>query len=260
MECLKIENLSNDYDGNKVLKNVNISVSSGEIIGYIGPNGAGKSTTIKIILGLNRHYSGEVYVLGQNIKESIDYKKRIGYVPESSDIYENLSAKENIELISALYGINSEDACIRAEKMLKYLFMEDVMDTMISSFSKGMKQKYLFVCSLLHDPDIIFLDEPLSGIDANSVLIIKEVLKRLKERGKTIFYSSHILEVVEKLSDRILLLDKGQVVLDGSIEDIKKRGIENSEDSLQDIFSEVTGFENHAQLAESFTELVKSDV
>ena len=138
MEILKVEHLSNAFDGKEILKDVNFSVNSGEIIGYIGPNGAGKSTTIKIIMGLNRDYYGEVSVFGKNIKDSLDYKKKIGYVPEASEIYENLTAVENIELNAALYEIDIESAVQRAKTMLGVLEMKDVMDSQISSFSKGM--------------------------------------------------------------------------------------------------------------------------
>lgn len=263
MEILKVEHLSNAFDGKEILKDVNFTVNSGEIIGYIGPNGAGKSTTIKIIMGLNRDYFGEVSVFGKNIKDSLDYKKKIGYVPEASEVYENLTAVENIELNAALYEIDIESAVQRAKTMLGVLEMKDVMDSQISSFSKGMRQKYLFVLSLIHDPDIVFLDEPLSGIDANSVLVIKEILASLKNKGKTIFYSSHILEVVEKLSDKIILLQNGKVILNDSIDNIKKtlNNNEGSDESLENIFNEVTGFTNHKELAEEFVKAMgESDV
>ena len=263
MEILKVEHLSNAFDGKEILKDVNFSVNSGEIIGYIGPNGAGKSTTIKIIMGLNRDYFGNVSVFGKDIKNSIDYKKKIGYVPEASEIYENLTAVENIELNAALYEIDVESAVKRAKTMLEVLEMKDVMDSQISSFSKGMRQKYLFVLSLLHDPEIVFLDEPLSGIDANSVLVIKEILSNLKNKGKTIFYSSHILEVVEKLSDKIILLQDGKVILNDTIGNIKKtlKADDLGDESLENIFNEVTGFTNHKELAEEFVAAMgESDV
>lgn len=248
-EVLRLDNVHKSFGNKEVLKNINFSVNSGEIIGYIGSNGAGKSTTIKIILGLIDDYDGDVYVFGEKAKGKTDYKRRIGYVPEISDMYDNLTAFEYISFIGMLYGIGSLKAVSKGKEMMSVFGIEDAIDGRIHTFSKGMRQKLSIITGMLHNPDILFLDEPLSGIDANSVSVFKEIMQGLKREGKTIFYSSHILEVVEKLSDRILLLNEGNIVIDGTVEEVMKK---QTDSSLELIFNDVTGFHDHEQLANKF--------
>jgi ABC-2 type transport system ATP-binding protein len=199
-EVLRLEHVSKSFGSKDVLKDINFSVNSGEIIGYIGSNGAGKTTTIKIILGLIDDYQGDVFIFGEKVKGQFEYKKRIGYVPEVSDMYDNLTAHEYLSFIGMLYGIGEDKAVKKGKEMMSVFGIDDAINGRIHTFSKGMRQKLSIITGMIHNPDILFLDEPLGGIDANSVLVFKEVLKNLKKEGKTIFYSSHILEVVEKLS------------------------------------------------------------
>lgn len=248
-EVLKLEHVSKRFGDKEVLKDINFSVTSGEIIGYIGSNGAGKSTTIKIILGLIDDYEGDVYVFGEKVKGKSEYKRKIGYVPEISDMYDNLTAYEYIDFIGNLYGVGSHKAISKAKEMMSVFGIEEAIDGRIHTFSKGMRQKLSIITGMLHNPDILFLDEPLSGIDANSVLVFKEIMQGLKNEGKTIFYSSHILEVVEKLSDRILLLNEGNIVLDGTMTEVREK---QSDSTLESIFNDVTGFHDHEQLANKF--------
>lgn len=248
-EVLKLEHVRKRFGSKEVLKDIHFSVNSGEIIGYIGSNGAGKSTTIKIILGLIDDYDGDIYVFGENIRGNTNYKRKIGYVPEISDMYDNLTAYEYIVFIGMLYGIGSHKAVSKAKEMMSVFGIEEAIDGRIHTFSKGMRQKLSLITGMLHNPDILFLDEPLGGIDANSILVFKEIMQSLKNEGKTIFYSSHILEVVEKLSDRILLLNEGNIVLDGTMEEVRVR---QSDSSLESIFNDVTGFHDHDKLANKF--------
>ena len=207
---ITIRGLEKSFGTKKVLKGIDLDVQKGQIIGYIGPNGAGKSTTVKIMLGLIEQYTGEIKIFGENISNgSVEYKKRIGYVPETADIYDNLTGREYLTFIGELYGLDYDVADEKAKKLMALFNLEKVYDSRISSYSKGMRQKVLIISSLLNDPDILFLDEPLSGMDANSVMVFKEVLAELVSQGKTIFYSSHIMEVVEKISDRIILINDG---------------------------------------------------
>ncbi len=164
-------------------------------------------------------------------------------------MYDNLTAREYISFIGMLYGISSKNALSKAQEMMSVFGIEDAIDGRIHTFSKGMRQKLSIITGMLHNPDILFLDEPLSGIDANSVLVFKEIMQGLKNAGKTIFYSSHILEVVEKLSDRILLLNEGNIVIDGTMEEVMQK---QTDSSLESIFNDMTGFHNHVQLAERF--------
>lgn len=252
---ISIKDLQMSYGSKKVLKGISLEIPRGQIIGYIGTNGAGKSTTIKIMLGILDGYDGKVEIFGQDISNgNIEYKKKIGYVPEFADIYENLTAYEYICFLGGIYGLEEKKLIVRTKKLMGLFGIEGVIDSRISSYSKGMKQKLLIICSLLHNPDILFFDEPLSGLDANSVMVFKEVMHTLAKEGKTIFYSSHIMDVVEKVSDRILLLDDGQIVADGSFEELKNN---QKEGSLEEIFNQLTGFNDHAKIAKDFVSLVE---
>lgn len=251
---IQMKNLQMNFGGKKVLKGINLDVHQGQIIGYIGPNGAGKSTTVKIMLGLIEGFRGEVKIFGQDIANGqIDYKKKIGYVPEVADLYDSLTAREYLTFIGQLYGLSEDDVERKAEPLMEILGINHVIDARISTYSKGMKQKTMIISSLLHNPDLLFLDEPLSGLDANSVIVIKEILAQLANQGKTIFYSSHIMEVVEKISSRILLLKDGEIIADGSFAELKNH---NQEGSLEEIFNQLTGFDNHEILAEKFVTII----
>jgi ABC-2 type transport system ATP-binding protein len=254
-EVLRLEHVSKSFGSKDVLKDINFSVNSGEIIGYIGSNGAGKTTTIKIILGLIDDYQGDVFIFGEKVKGQFEYKKRIGYVPEVSDMYDNLTAHEYLSFIGMLYGIGEDKAVKKGKEMMSVFGIDDAINGRIHTFSKGMRQKLSIITGMIHNPDILFLDEPLGGIDANSVLVFKEVLKNLKKEGKTIFYSSHILEVVEKLSDRILLINEGEIVIDGTVADVMSM---QSDSSLESIFNYVTGFHDYEMLAKKYTDVFMS--
>lgn len=253
-KAILIKNLKMNFDGKEVLKGINLEIDKGNIIGYIGPNGAGKSTTVKIILGLVEGYTGVVKIFGEDISQEEVYKKRIGYVPEVAETYESLTAREYLTFIGQLYGLEYDDADKKAYELMDILEIKDVYNSKIESFSKGMKQKVIIISSLMHNPDILFLDEPLSGLDSNSVMIIKEILLSLKEEGKTIFYSSHIMEIVEKISDRIILLNDGSIVADGSFDDLKESVHQKS---LEQIFNQLTGFSEYKNLAKKFISVIK---
>ncbi|AIQ14056.1 ABC transporter ATP-binding protein [Paenibacillus durus] len=256
MECvLSISDLWMDFGGSDVLRGIDLKAGPGQIIGYIGPNGAGKSTTVKIMLGLVQGYRGTVELFGANIaEEGTNYKKRIGYVPETADLYDVLTAREYLTFVGELYGMEARTAENKAMRLAGLFGLDKAFDSRISSYSKGMKQKTLLISSLLHNPDLLFLDEPLSGLDANSVMIVKEIMARLAAQGKTIFYSSHIMDVVEKISSRIVLINGGQIVADGSFEDLRTK---SQEGTLEQIFNQLTGFSDHEEIAESFVSIVK---
>lgn len=206
-------------------------------------------------MGLVTGYTGEIRIFGEDIsKDDGSYRKKIGYVPEVPEIYDSLTGKEYLTFIAQLYDIDYDKADNKARKLMDILGIADVYEKRISSYSKGMKQKLILISSLIHDPEILFLDEPLSGLDANSVMIIKEILSYLAKEGKTIFYSSHIMEVVEKISDRIILINNGEIVADGNFEELKSN---YKESSLESIFNEVTGFHQYKELAENFISVVK---
>ena len=253
--AISIKDLKKNYGAKEVLKGINLEIYRGQIVGYIGPNGAGKSTTVKIMLGLVQGYEGNVEIFGEDISNGkIDYKRKIGYVPEVADMYDSLTAKEYLNFIGELYGIDSDVVDRKAKGLMRIFNIENVYNSRISSFSKGMRQKVLIISSLLHNPDILFLDEPLSGLDANSVMVVKEILARLADQGKTIFYSSHIMDVVEKISNRIVLIADGEVQADGSFEELRNK---SKEGSLEEIFNKLTGFSEYKDLADEFVSIVQ---
>lgn len=252
---ITIRGLEKSFGDKKVLKGIDLDIYSGQIIGYIGPNGAGKSTTVKIMLGLIGKYAGEINIFGRNISDgNAEYKKKIGYVPETADIYDNLTGREYLTFIGELYGLDHDEADEKAMRLMELFGLKEVYDSRISSYSKGMRQKAVIVSSLLNNPDILFLDEPLSGMDANSVMVFKEVLTELASKGKTIFYSSHIMEVVEKISSRIILINGGQIVADGTFDELKEKSMEGS---LEEIFNDLTGFNEHKDIAAQIVSVVQ---
>lgn len=245
---IQIRNLRKSYGNKQVLKNLSLDIYPGQVIGYIGPNGAGKSTTVKILTGLIPDFEGEVIVNGMSMAtDSLEIKKLFGYVPENAEIYDVLSPMEYLDFIGKLYGMEETVLDSRARKLLDAFGLAINADDRMDTFSKGMKQKVLLIAGIIHDPKIIILDEPLSGLDANAVIMVKELIMRFSKEGKTIFYCSHMMDVVEKVSDRILLINKGEIIADGSFESLKQ----NHSDTLERIFSKLTGREDHANEADA---------
>lgn len=254
MKAIKISNLQKAYGSALVLKDVNLEVDSGEIIGYIGPNGAGKSTTIKILIGMIPDYTGNVEVMGLDVKANpLEVKRLIGYVPENASLYDTLSPMEYLRFLGSLYQLETDQIEEKATELLRLFALYDQRDDRMTTFSKGMKQKVLLISGILHNPEVIFLDEPLSGLDANAVILVKEILSQLKHAGKTIFYSSHIMDVVEKISDRIVLINKGTIIANGTFDELKSQ---RETGSLEQIFNQLTGNNEHVQLAEEFIQVM----
>ncbi len=257
MSIIHITDLKKQYNSNYVLKGINLSIDAGQIVGYIGPNGAGKSTTIKILTGIIGDFEGDATLMGLDVRKNpIEIKQKIGYIPEQAALYDVLTPLEYLRFVGKLYQM--EDAVIEKKSMdLLHLFeLSDKAKSRMNGYSKGMKQKVLLISGLIHNPEIIFLDEPLSGLDANAVILVKEILAQLKQSGKTIFYSSHIMDVVEKISDRIIIIDKGEVIADGSFETLKDNAHAGS---LEKIFTSLTGgSELHQSTAGQFIDILKS--
>ncbi|MCF7911618.1 MAG: ABC transporter ATP-binding protein [Candidatus Cloacimonetes bacterium] len=245
---IKLKDIRMNYGTEDVLKGINLEIKPAQIIGYIGPNGAGKTTTIKILLGMINNYKGEIEIFGEKITpDQIDYKKKIGYVPEGGDIYENLTGWEYLEFIGEIYEVPSAELKLRSETLADCFGMTLAFNDRISSYSKGMKQKILIISALLNNPEIIILDEPLTGLDANSVMIFKNILIKLAKEGKTIFYSSHLMDVVEKITDRIIIIANGEILADGTFNELKQK---SKEGTLEKIFNDLTGFHEQEQIAD----------
>jgi len=213
------ENLIKIYANNvKALDNVSFSIKQGEICGYIGTNGAGKSTTIKILTGIINASSGDAVINNYSVTEHPEKVKRfIGYVPESGDLFLSLSAFDFLEFVCRMYDIDKNTYVKRIYSFAELFDLKNDINTPMFSFSKGMRQKVLIISSLIHNPDIIFWDEPLGGIDYSTTLQIRELMKELASAGKTFFYSSHHIESIEKICTRIIMINKGRVVYDTDI-------------------------------------------
>ncbi len=253
---ISIKGLSKKYGTKSVLNNIDLEINPGQIIGYIGPNGAGKSTTVKILTGIIQDYEGEVTVMGKNLRNHVmEIKSSVGYIPELAELYDLLTPREYLTFIGKLYHL--EDSVIedRSQKMLDSFGLLGNIDQRMDSFSKGMRQKVLITSGLIHNPSIVFMDEPLSGLDANTVILVKELLQALKAEGKTIFYCSHMMDVVEKVSDRIILINNGSIIADGTISDLKAGGT----DSLEQIFSRLTSSGNFTERADSMAAAMHSN-
>lgn len=244
-----LRGLRKAFVGKQVLDGIDLRVERGLVFGYIGPNGAGKTTTVKILTGMLGHFEGEARVAGFDPhRDPVEVKRRIGYVPENSPLYEALTADEFLFLVGRLHGLDDTQIDTRAGLMLDALGLRARRHTRIGSLSKGMRQKLLIAAALLHDPEIVFLDEPLAGLDVESTILVKELVRALADDGKTVFYCSHMMDVVERVCDRIAILDGGRIVADGTFEELAAR---SEEASLEKIFMELTRHGDASQRARS---------
>jgi ABC-2 type transport system ATP-binding protein len=244
------ENLSREYGEKVAVSGLNLRIEPGEILGFLGPNGAGKSTTVKILTGMIRPTSGRAVVAGFDVVEQpIEVKKRIGYVPETAALYDGLTAAEYLELIACLHHLDGQTAAARSGELLDLFGLAVDQHQRLNEFSKGMRQKVLIAAALIHRPDVLFLDEPLDGLDANAAMVVKEVLKRLAAQGRTILFCSHILDVVERMCTRIVIINGGKQIADGTAEQIRQT---TGTATLEEAFSRLTGVRDVARVASEF--------
>ena len=231
---LEIKNLTKKYGNKKAVDNVSFKVNEGEIFAFIGHNGAGKTTTIKAITGIMDFDEGDILINGKSIKEyPIECKMDMAYVPDNPDLYENMKAIDFINFICDMYEVSKED---REERIKKYATLFDMTNNLndeISSFSHGMKQKVALISALAHNPKILIMDEPFVGLDPKAVFDVKNIMKEMTKNGKTIFFSTHILDVAEKLCDRVAIIKNGSIVKIGKMNDIK------GDESLEQVFLEL---------------------
>ncbi len=246
---ISIHNLCQFYGDTEILKGIDLTVAPGQVVGYIGPNGAGKSTTIKTLIGLLPNFTGDVHVLGLDLRtQAMAVKRRIGYVPENAALYDLLTPTEYLRFVGQLYELDANAVDRKAADLLHLFDLSQHANNRMSTFSKGMRQKVLLISGLLHNPDLIFLDEPLSGLDANTVVLVKQIIRQLADSGKTVFYSSHIMDVVEKLSDRIIIINGGQIIADGTFAELQAA----QDTSLEQLFGQLTGNDTQTATAEAF--------
>jgi ABC-2 type transport system ATP-binding protein len=252
--AVSLRDLRKSFDGKEAVAGVSLEIPRGQICGYLGPNGAGKTTTVKMAAGMLRPTSGTALIEGIDInKHPLEAKARIGVVPETGALYENLTPREYLSLVGNLYHLDREEATAKSETFLRLFGISDVSGRTMNSFSRGMKQKVLISAALLHNPSVLFLDEPLSGLDANTALVLKELLRELASQGKTIFYCSHVLEVVEKVCDRIVILSGGRIIADGNVAELKEL---TRAASLEGVFSELTSTGDLTEVVRAFSDSV----
>lgn len=239
MKMVSVSQLYKSFGEVEAVKDLSFDVIKGEVFGLLGPNGAGKTTTITMILGMLDPTSGSIDVGGRDVAaEPTEVKKLIGYVPENCALYENLTAREYLELIGHLHHLPQDRISSQIEKLMKILDLEEAIDRRMTGYSKGMKQKVLLTSALLHNPELIILDEPFSGLDSNSAAVFKQLITQLSGGGKTVIFSSHVLEVVEKLCTRLLIIHEGQKLAEGTSEEIMAQA---GQPSLTRAFSQLTG-------------------
>jgi ABC-2 type transport system ATP-binding protein len=220
---LKVEGLTKLYSGIPAVQGVSFEIPRGEILGYLGPNGSGKSTTVKILTGLIEPSEGHVYLDGIDVRHDlIAYKQRLGYVPEEPHLYTYLSGREYLQLIGRLRRLPQPGLDRKIDDLLELFDLTSARHMGLASYSKGMRQKVLLCSALLHNPDILVLDEPFSGLDVTAASILKGLLKALAAEGKILFYSSHVLEVVERVCDRVMILQRSRVLAYDSVKRLRE--------------------------------------
>lgn len=251
---IEVSELTKRYGDFPAVSNVSFTVGQGEILGYLGPNGAGKSTTVKMLTGILAPTSGRVLVDGKEMQGgALSMKERIGYVPESGGLYESLTGFEFLQLVGRLYHLEESVIEHKANEFFRLFDLVSAMHERLSSYSKGMRQKVLISSALIHNPEILFFDEPLSGLDANSMLVLKELIRHLAEQGKTIFYCSHVLDVVERLCKRVIIIDHGKIIADARVDELKTM---TSQASLEDVFKKLTDTTDVGEVAREFGAVV----
>ena len=236
MSVLEIRNFGKCYGGDKwAAKNVNITVESGDIYGFIGQNGAGKSTTIRSVVGIQEFNEGEILINGHSVKkEPMACKQITAYIPDNPDLYEHLTAIQYLNFIADVFGISAD---VRQQRIKKYADAFEItsdLGGLISSFSHGMKQKTALIGALIHEPELMVMDEPFVGLDPKAALTVKNIMKELCEKGSAVFFSTHVLEVAQRLCNKIAIIKQGEIIASGNMDDLV------GDKTLEDVFMEVT--------------------
>lgn len=246
---IKTHALVKRYGDQVAVNNVSLEVFGGEVFGFLGPNGAGKTTTIKMIVGLLQPTAGLVQVAGYDTQtQALQAKAASGYVPDTPNLYPKLTGRELLRFVGDLYEMKRAQIDARAEELLRLFDLTEAQDGVIDSYSHGMKQKIALAAALIHDPKVLVLDEPTVGLDPKSARLIKDMLRQLADRGAAVFLSTHILEIAERMCDRIGIINKGNLIAVGTMAELRALG--QGERSLEDIFLSLTGGAEAAEIAE----------
>lgn len=253
MPELSARQLSKRYSGLHVVHNVSVTVRAGEVVGYLGPNGSGKTTTARMLAGLLEPSNGTVEYNGRDIRDDLlEFRKHLGYIPEEPFLYPFLSGREYLELVGRLREMPEPLLTAKIDGFLRLFTLSGAADQSIASYSKGMRQKIVISAALLHDPEVVIFDEPETGLDVTTTMMLRHLVRTLASRGKAILYSSHILEVVEKVCDRILVLQQGKVVADDSIDALRTL---LSSRTLEGVFAQLVIRDDPEQLAKDLADL-----
>lgn len=251
---LEARHLLKSYPGILAVKDVSFRIARGEILGYLGPNGAGKSTTVGMLTGLAKPTEGAVFYDGYDVSNNlVEYRRHVGYVPEEPYLYPFLSGLEYLELVGELREMPERAVGDRANALLELLGLGGARDQAIGSYSKGMRQKVLIAAALLHNPDVLIFDEPLSGLDVTAALVFRGIVTELGRAGRIILYSSHVLEVVERICTRVVVLHRGRVVADDSVEHLRDLMARHS---LEEVFRELVIQEAPERTARAVVDVV----
>ena len=232
---IEVKNVTKIFnETNKAVDNISFEVKPGEIVGFIGPNGSGKTTTLKLLTGIYQKDQGTIKVAGYDIdKEPLEAKKNIGYISDSPDMFLRLKGIEFLNLIADIYEVSTTKRKERIKELTKAFGLEDILDSEMISYSHGMRQKMMVIAALIHEPDVWILDEPLIGLDPESAHQLKEMMKSHAKKGHAVLFSTHVLEVAEKLCDRVLIIKEGKLIYQGTLKDLKKK---YTKKDLEEIF------------------------
>lgn len=249
---IKAEGLTKNYGTLNAVQDLSLSVDSGRIFGFLGPNGSGKTTTIKMLCGLLSPTAGRALICGIDVQEEpVKAKALLGYVPDTPDVYEKLSARELLQFVADLRKMDRRKAQARMDELLYMFELDERQNELLGSYSHGMRQKVCIASALLDEPKVLFLDEPTVGLDPKSARLVKEVLREVANSGGTVFMSTHILEIAERMCDRVGIIHQGRLIAEGSVEDLRRRGLPEAEGdavSLEDLFLKLTGGEEYRDL------------
>ncbi|HLA77637.1 MAG TPA: ABC transporter ATP-binding protein [Vicinamibacteria bacterium] len=249
---ISLRQLTKSFGAQTAVDGLSFEVAAGQIVGFLGPNGAGKTTTLKMLTGMLEPSSGTATVCGFDLRrEPIEIKRRVGLVPESGAVFESLTGLEYLEMVASLYGIPGDAALDRIKQFISFfdLGFGTLTDKLLGAYSKGMRRKVVITAALLHNPPVVFFDEPLDGLDANAAVGFKALIQTLAREGKTIVYSSHILDVVERVCDRVIIIDKGKLLVDGRPDELVAAG---GAATLEGLFTQLTGGGEIARRAADF--------
>jgi ABC-2 type transport system ATP-binding protein len=253
---LEIRNVSKSFSGIPAVQAISFTARAGEVTGYLGPNGSGKSTTMKMITGLIEMTDGEILFQGARIhNDPIAYRQRMGYVPEEPHLYSHLTGLEYLTMVAQLRNLPEKRAAERIDGLLHLFYLHSDRHVAISSYSKGMRQKVLLSAALMHNPDLVLLDEPFSGLDVGSALVMRSLIQELAARGKVVLFSSHELETVERVCSHVVILHHGKIVADDSIERLRAL---MALPTLEDIFSQLAVEQDTAAISREIADLILS--